>query len=116
MPGISPHPPGTPRSTGWTPTIAGNTSEGESISDYLNSYDRELTKEGSKFALILYMSVNEMIIAKGAITEEGMAVRVIDKQSDYNCKFVREVTGYGTASPMIQIKNRAAKAGLTRFG
>ena len=44
-------------------------------------------------------------------TEEGMAVRVIDKQSDYNCKFVREITGYGTASPMIQIRNRAAKAG-----
>ncbi len=44
-------------------------------------------------------------------TEEGMAVRVIDTQSDYDCKFVREVTGYGTASAMIQIRNRAAKLG-----
>ncbi len=44
-------------------------------------------------------------------TEEGIAVRVIDKQNDYICNYVREVTGYGTASAMIQIKNRAAKAG-----
>ena len=53
-------------------------------------------------------------------TQEGMAVRVIDKQSDYNCKFVRTVTGSGALGwttahdaegAMNQISNRAAKAG-----
>ena len=55
-----------------------------------------------------------------AATEEGMAVRMIDKQSDYNCKFVRTITGSGSMgwtpagdaqSAMNSISNKAAKAG-----
>lgn len=53
-------------------------------------------------------------------TQEGNAVRMVDKQSDYKCKFVTTVTGSGSMGwttahdaegAMNEVRNRAAKAG-----
>jgi uncharacterized protein YbjQ (UPF0145 family) len=53
-------------------------------------------------------------------TQEGNAIRIIDKQSDYKCKFIKSVTGSGSLGwttahdaegAMNQVSNRAAEAG-----
>ncbi|MFA1562956.1 DUF4156 domain-containing protein [Aliivibrio fischeri] len=70
--------------------------------------------------LVLLMGVmllNGCIVAP---TPEGRMVRMVDNQSEYNCKFVTTVTGSGSAGwttahdaegAMNEIMNKAAKAG-----
>lgn len=55
-----------------------------------------------------------------AISQDGMKVRLIDKQSDYKCKFVAVVTasnsmgnneGHDAEGAMNEVRNKAAMVG-----
>lgn len=68
-------------------------------------------------ATILAISVTSCVVQP---TAESKSIRLVDKQSDYNCKFITTVTGSGdfgisaaqnAEGAMNEARNKAAKAG-----
>ena len=76
-----------------------------------------------KKLLSLYLSTIVITLAGCAteLTQEGSAIRLVDSQADYNCKFVGTVTGsnslgnstaHDAEGAMNEIRNRAAELGV----
>ena len=82
-----------------------------------------LTRKYTTMKILLAMVSLLTLILQGCVvmpTTESLGVRVVDNQSDYNCRFITTVTGSGSMGwtpahdaegAINQIRNRAAQAG-----